>query len=386
MKVLVLAIAASITVAVIASISLFALPDNRPTCTFCPSIPTPASQSSSENNPPVQNVTTVIIPPGAEDAGSGKNYEPQYLHLVIGVNNTVKWTNDGITSSSVFADNHNDPDFYNATNPISQVENHVKFQNFLKPGESFEHTFTKVGYFGYHSEPHPWMRGWVLVLPQDTGNLTQTVVLNDTDIMGPCAIFEVPCPNTHIFTAQKFGANIYIEKMTINGVDNYAIVNPEGYCVYPTNGYRNPCTNTVDLAILGLVGVENSTHPEINSLTKTSIFDTGITPMSANVTNTNFTINYNISGGNVSEIVQDQKSNTLIVSLQTTEDGRLTLKIPRTLLDSKSAYSNQDTKFIILVDKQEVKYTETTSIDARTLTIPFGLGAKMIEITAPVNI
>ena len=45
MKILILAITASITVAVIASISLFALPDNRPTCNFCPSIPTPASQT-----------------------------------------------------------------------------------------------------------------------------------------------------------------------------------------------------------------------------------------------------------------------------------------------------------------------------------------------------
>jgi plastocyanin len=256
MKILVIVIAASVTVAVIASISLFALPDNRPTCFSCPEIRTSTSQILAQNNSSVQNVTTVIIPPGAEDASSGKNYEPQFLHLAMGVNNTVKWINVGLASSSVIADNHDDPDFYNATN-ISPVayEYHVKSQNFLTPGESFEYTFTKVGYFGYHSDPHPWMRGWVLVLPQDTGNLTQTVVLNDTDIMGPCAIFEIPCPNTHVFTAQKFGTNIYIEKMTINGVDNYAIVNPEGYCVYPTNGYRNPCTNSVDLAILRLVGV-----------------------------------------------------------------------------------------------------------------------------------
>jgi len=255
-KILVLAVTASITVAVIASISLFVLPDNRPTCFSCPSISTHANQSSDENNVPVQNITTVIIPPGAEDSSSGKNYEPQYLHVVIGVNNTIKWTNDGIVSSSVFADNHGDPDFYNATNPISPVEDHVKSLNFLKPGESFEYTFTKVGYFGYHSEPHPWMRGWVLVLPQDTANLLQTVVLNDTDIIGPCAIFGIPCPNTHTFTAQKFGTNIYIEKMTINGVDNFVIVNPEGYCVYTSNGHRNSCTNSVDLAILRLVGAE----------------------------------------------------------------------------------------------------------------------------------
>ena len=255
MKILVLAIVASITVAVIASISLFVLPDNRPTCFSCPEISTTTSQLLAKNNSSVQNVTTVIIPQGAEDANSGKNYEPQHILVIIGINNTARWINHGNVMGNIVADNGDDPDFYNATNRISPVEEHVQSQNFLKPGESFEYTFAKVGYFGYHSEPHPWMRGWVLVLPQDTDNLTQTVVLNDTNIMGPCAIFEVPCSNTNIFTAQKFGTNIYIEKMTINGVDNYAIVNPEGYCVYPTNSYRNACTNSVDLAILRLVGV-----------------------------------------------------------------------------------------------------------------------------------
>ncbi len=105
------------------------------------------------------------------------------------------------------------------------------------------------------------------------------------------------------------------------------------------------------------------------------------------VINTNFTINYNLTGNNkLLDANMSKQSNSLILSLGTTSNGTLTVSIPRTLLDSKSAYSNQDTQFIILVDKQEVKYIETTSIDARTLTIPFELGAKKIEITAPVNI
>lgn len=145
-------------------------------------------------------------------------------------------------------------------------------------------------------------------------------------------------------------------------------------------------SDTAQVLIKREWAVEDFAHTGLGVPTKTSIFDTGITPMSANVTNTNFIINYNIIGGNVSEITQVPKSNTLIVLFQTTGDGRLTLEIPRALLDSKSEYSNQDTKFIILVDKQEVKYTETTSIDTRTLTIPFELGAKKIEITAPVNV
>jgi len=200
--------------------------------------------------------TTVVIPPGSENQDSGKNYDPQHILVIIGVNNTVRWINDGVTMNSVVADNPSDSDFYNVTNRFSAVMENAKMPNFLKPGESFEYTFTKPGYFGYHGVPHPWQRGWVLVLPQDTKNLIQTVVLNDTDIIGPCAIFAIPCPNTHTFTAQKLGTNIYIEKMTINGVDNYVIVNPEGYCVYTYNSHKNSCTNSVDLAILRLVGAE----------------------------------------------------------------------------------------------------------------------------------
>lgn len=113
-------------------------------------------------------ITTVIIQSGASDPSSGKNYEPQYLHVVIGVNNTVKWINDDIEMNSIVADNQIDPDFFNTTNNYQMYPHtNSKFPNFLKQGESFEYTFTKVGYFGYHGVPHPWMRGWVTVLSQN---------------------------------------------------------------------------------------------------------------------------------------------------------------------------------------------------------------------------
>ncbi len=124
-------------------------------------------QQMMSNFDPLSQVTTVIIPKGAEDQSSGKNYDPQYIRVIIGVNNTVRWINDGHTMNSVVADNSSDPDFYNMTNRFSAVMENAKMPNFLKPGESFEYTFTKPGYFGYHGVPHPWQRGWVLVLTSD---------------------------------------------------------------------------------------------------------------------------------------------------------------------------------------------------------------------------
>ncbi len=100
-----------------------------------------------------------------------------------------------------------------------------------------------------------------------------------------------------------------------------------------------------------------------------------------------FLIPYDLVGGNMLGAQFDMQTHSLIFSVQhTTSSGVLYVVIPRALLDSKNAYSNQDTKFIILVDKHEIKYTETTSITNRTLSIPFDVGAKEIEIIAPVGI
>lgn len=109
-------------------------------------------------------------------------------------------------------------------------------------------------------------------------------------------------------------------------------------------------------------------------------------PISYFVKTDGFIIPYDLVGGNMLGAKSDVQNKSVIFSVHTTSSGVLYVVIPRALLDSKSAYSNQDTKFIILVDKHEVKYTETTSITNRTLSIPFDLGAKEIEITAPVGI
>ena len=108
-------------------------------------------------------------------------------------------------------------------------------------------------------------------------------------------------------------------------------------------------------------------------------------PTSVPVANTNFTINYNVAGnGKILDAKMDAQSKSLILSLKTTSNGTLTVSVPRALLDSKE--NNQDTQFIVLVDGQEVKYAETTSLTARTLTIPFESGAEKIKIIATQRI
>ncbi|MGI0087855.1 MAG: cupredoxin domain-containing protein [Nitrosotalea sp.] len=219
-----------------------------------------APLDTSQTNNMTQSISTVVIPKGSEDQSAGKNYEPQYLVVVLGVNNTVRWTNEAADGNSIVANNNDDPDFANATQLQSTGYMHLMLANFLNPGKSFTYTFTKAGEFEYHGEPHPWLHGSVLVLPNSAQNAIKTVVLNDnSNISNPCEVFAIPCPlnHSHTFTAQKLGANIYIEKLTGNGVDYYGIIHNSRACNFSTN-FGGSCSNPDDLAILRFLGVDTS--------------------------------------------------------------------------------------------------------------------------------
>ncbi len=89
----------------------------------------------------------IIIENNASDPSSGKSYSPRNSTVVIGWNNTVSWINQDVTASSVTSD-------WNLfdSGPIL-------------PGADWHHNFECTGNYGYHSEPHPWMKGWIRVLP-----------------------------------------------------------------------------------------------------------------------------------------------------------------------------------------------------------------------------
>lgn len=99
------------------------------------------------------------------------------------------------------------------------------------------------------------------------------------------------------------------------------------------------------------------------------------------VDGTNFTLPYSITNGKVTDIKADTQSKSLIVTIQTTGDGTLTLTMPRALIDAKKADGTDD-KYFVLNDDQEndgFQETGTTSTD-RTLSIPFTDGTTKIEI------
>jgi len=94
-----------------------------------------------------------------------------------------------------------------------------------------------------------------------------------------------------------------------------------------------------------------------------------------------FNVNYTITGGTLKTMTIDAQSLSVIVSVNSTSDGTISLQLPRALIDAKQPNSNQDDAFIILIDGAEVKpQSESADNDFRNITIQFLQGDQDIEI------
>ena len=115
------------------------------------------------------------------------------------------------------------------------------------------------------------------------------------------------------------------------------------------------------------------------------------TPKSAaSVTTTNFEVDagshgtfdveYTIKGGTVKNMVVDSKTFAIIVQIDATDEGEVTLELPREFIGAEKQDGKDDT-FIILIDGIEVAGQEAAVYsESRVITINFEQGDSDIEI------
>lgn len=89
-------------------------------------------------------------------------------------------------------------------------------------------------------------------------------------------------------------------------------------------------------------------------------------------------IEYEITSGSVNSFTSDINTTSLIINITATEDGSLKAILPRKIIDS--TYEEQDDIFYLLIDGEEVMFTETIEDNQRTLTIPYAKESRQIEI------
>ena len=108
-------------------------------------------------------------------------------------------------------------------------------------------------------------------------------------------------------------------------------------------------------------------------------FESEITDTTVSVQGSVDLIGYEITGGKLLSIMTDVDANSLIISIDATDDGSLTITIPRSVLDALFGDGSDD-DFFVLVDDEEVDFDEIISSTDRILTIAFSAGAEQIEI------
>lgn len=111
-------------------------------------------------NPP--GTFNVEIVEGSSLESNGRFFVPKDGRTTIEIDNRVVWTSKDtvphtVTSDDGYVDRINGP-----FDSLQQQESVPG--GFVKPGESFEFIFTKVGEYRYHCEPHPWMQGSIEVV------------------------------------------------------------------------------------------------------------------------------------------------------------------------------------------------------------------------------
>lgn len=100
--------------------------------------------------------------------------------------------------------------------------------------------------------------------------------------------------------------------------------------------------------------------------------------LAATTSNTMYHVPYIITSGTVNEITPFCNSESVVVQFTSVETGRLTLDIPRNLLDPK--YKDIDDEFFVLFDGEEIEFDETSNKHSRTVTINFEPGSHELEI------
>ena len=82
-------------------------------------------------------------------------------------------------------------------------------------------------------------------------------------------------------------------------------------------------------------------------------------------------VNYTINGGKIISIIPDIDETSLVIKIKTTSDGELIITLPKDVIDGI---------FFVLVDGEEINYSEELNDNSSTLTIPFHDGSEEIEI------
>ena len=269
------------------------------------------------------HMQTVTNAPGSSVPGCEETADGCFIPspVTIPVGGTVTWENNDTAAHTSTAGS--------ATEGPSGVFD----SSLIMAGSSFSHTFDSAGTFDYFCMVHPWMAGSVIVVDE------------------AAAAEEEAAAEAAAAEAAEAAEAAAAEEAAAEAAAAEAAAKAEAAAA------------AADAAMAAEAAEAAAAEAAAAEAAAVVVRDPAIDLAG--------TLNYSVSSGSVSSIITNSDDSTLVVAIDASDDGELSIN-----LDSDYITAFDDGSYFVLVNNEEVEFSQ----DGYDLTIPYEAGTEKIEI------
>ena len=268
--------------------------------------------------------------PGCEDTNACFIPNP----VTISVGETVTWENTDNAAHTV-----------TSGSPADGPDGVFDSSLIMAGGATFSHTFDDVGTYDYFCMVHPWMQGSVIVEDEAAAEAEAAEAeaaeaeAAEAEAAAAAAIAALEAEQAAEAAAAEAAAAESLAALEAAAAESLAALEAE----------QAAAAEAAEAEAAAVV-MAAPREPAID------LVDTLI---------------YNINGGSVSSIITNSDDSTLVVAVDASDDGELSIT-----MNSDYITAFDDDSYFVLVNNEEVWFSQ----DGSTLTIPFEAGTEKIEI------
>ena len=290
--------------------------------------------------------------PGCEDTADGC-FIPS--PVTINVGGIVTWEN-------------NDTAAHTATGgSATEGPSGVFDSSLIMAGSSFSHTFDAAGTFDYFCMVHPWMAGIVIVEDPAAAEAAAAEAAAAEAAAAEAAAADAAAAEAAAADAAAAEA----------AAAEAAAADAAAAEAAAAEAAAAEAAAAESLAALEASAAESLAAAEAAAAEAAAAEAAAVAKAEYKANNPPIdftdTLIYSISSGSVSSITSNSDDATLVVAIDTSDDGELSIN-----LDNDNITAFDDGSYFVLVNNEEVEFSQ----DGNDLTIPYEAGTEKIEIVA----
>ena len=265
--------------------------------------------------------------PGCEDTNSC--FDPNPVTIAMG--GTVTWENVDNAAHTV-----------TSGSPADGPDGVFDSSLIMAGGATFSHTFDDVGTYDYFCMVHPWMQGSVIV---------------EDEAAAEAEAAEAEAAEAEAAEAEAAAA------AAIAALEAEQAAAAEAAAAESLAALEAAAAESLAALEAEQAAAAEAAEAEAAAVVMAAPREPAIDLVD--------TLIYNINGGSVSSIITNSDDSTLVVAVDASDDGELSIT-----MNSDYITAFDDDSYFVLVNNEEVWFSQ----DGNTLTIPFEAGTEKIEI------